>query len=180
MRAKQEGREGGRRISIPFGRQDATVFRKVMSAEDTIQAFVPVLRVALQMLGGPYGFGISYFDFDNARYVKTATEVSRDNSALMCNIRKHENALQVSLATNKAQDMAEVAAGLMGLSRARRRPLARREASRRKTQPRHRAQAVCCNCKRINAGSLRAVRKIAGHTIQLLIAKGGSCQVAIS
>ena len=82
--------------------------------------------------------------------MKTATEVSSDNSALMRNIRKHENALTASLATishsllwcarsfgeklpcegvigvqyddsivtdtaaEKAQDMAEVAAGLMG------------------------------------------------------------------
>ncbi|MDO4850200.1 MAG: hypothetical protein Q4B45_10590 [Coriobacteriia bacterium] len=44
------------------------------------------------------GLGINYFDFDNVGYVKTATEVSSDNSALMRNIRKHENALQGSIA----------------------------------------------------------------------------------
>lgn len=52
-------------------------------------------RIALQMLGDLTGFGIGYFDFDESHgYVRTATEVSSDNSALMRNIRRHENALQ--------------------------------------------------------------------------------------
>lgn len=154
----RDGDKGKRPISIPFGKQDCTVFRKIMSTEDTIQEFAPALRTAeqeralrvgLQMLGDLCGFGISYFDFDNSGYVKTATEVSSDNSALMRNIRRHENLLQVSLATvckavlgaarrmgedlpdegtitvsfddsiitdtqtEKTQDMAEVAAGLL-------------------------------------------------------------------
>ena len=97
----------GRKVSIPFGRQDCTVFRKVMSTEDTIQEFAPALRTdaqakalrcALQMLGDLCGFGISYFDFDAAGYVKTATEVSADNSALMRNIRRHEHALEGAIA----------------------------------------------------------------------------------
>ena len=47
------------------------------------------------MLGDLTGFGIGYFDLDESRgYVKTATEVSSDNSALMRNIRRHENALE--------------------------------------------------------------------------------------
>lgn len=71
-----QGTDGkGRRVSIPFGRQDCTVFRKVMSAEDTIQELAPALRTeaqtkalrtALQMLGDLTGFDISYFDFDGA------------------------------------------------------------------------------------------------------------------
>ncbi len=97
----------GKRVSIPFGKQDCTVFRKVMSTEDTIQDFAPALRtasqaeafrIALQMLGDLTGFGISYFDFDNTGYVKTATEVSSDNSALMRNIARHEHLLEGSLA----------------------------------------------------------------------------------
>ena len=97
-----------RRTPIPFGKQDCTVFRKVMSSDDVIQDFAPALRtnsqaeafrIALQMLGDLCGFGISYFDFDDSRgYVKTATEVSSDNSALMRNIARHEHALEVSLA----------------------------------------------------------------------------------
>lgn len=95
------------------------------------------------------GLGVNYFDTDNVEYVKTATEVSSDNSALMRNMRKNENALQGALAdvsravmaclrhmgvvlsdegdvtviyddsivqdtaSEKQQDMAEVAAGLM-------------------------------------------------------------------
>lgn len=99
----QEEDGHGRTVSIPFGRQDCTVFRKVMSTEDTIQEFAPALRTdaqakalrtALQMLGDLCGFGISYFDFDGAGYVKTATEVSSDNSALMRNIQRHEHVLE--------------------------------------------------------------------------------------
>jgi hypothetical protein len=93
--------------SIPFDKNDCTVFRKVMSTEDMIQEFAPALqtdaqtqtfRVALQMLGDLCGFGLTYFDIDSTGYVKTATEVSSDNSALMRNIRRHENVLQDSLA----------------------------------------------------------------------------------
>lgn len=97
----------GSRVSIPFGRQDCTVFRKVMSTEDTIHEFAPALRtedqarafrVALQTLGDLCGFGINYFDLENVGYVKTATEVSADNSALMRNIRRHEHALEGAIA----------------------------------------------------------------------------------
>lgn len=56
------------------------------------------LRLALQVLGDLTGLGINYFGFDNVGYVKTATEVSSDNSAPMRNIRKHENALQRPIA----------------------------------------------------------------------------------
>ena len=96
--------DGNKTVTIPFGRQDCTVFRKVMSTEDTIQEFAPALRtgsqieafrVSLQMLGDLCGFGIQYFDVSDSRgYIKTATEVSSDNSALMRNIRRHENALE--------------------------------------------------------------------------------------
>jgi A118 family predicted phage portal protein len=154
----QERTKDGKRIPIPFGKGDCTVFRKVMSTEDTIQEFAPALRteaqgqafrLALQVLGDLCGLGTNYFDLDNVGYVKTATEVSSDNSALMRNIRKNENALTGALVdvsravmacsrhmgvslpdeggvsvifddsivqdtvSEKQQDMAEVAAGLM-------------------------------------------------------------------
>jgi hypothetical protein len=96
--------DGNKNVTIPFGKQDCTVFRKVMSTEDTIQEFAPALRtnsqieafrVSLQLLGDLTGFGLNYFDMDEQRgYVKTATEVSSDNSALMRNIRRHENSLE--------------------------------------------------------------------------------------
>lgn len=93
----------GGRVSIPFGKGDCTVFRKVMSTEDTIHEFAPALRtedqarafrVALQTLGDLCGFGLDYFDLDKTGYLRTATEVSADNSALMRNIRRHERALE--------------------------------------------------------------------------------------
>ena len=96
--------DGNKNVTIPFGKQDCTVFRKIMSTEDTIQEFAPALRtssqveafrIALQMLGDLTGFGISYFDIEDSRgFIKTATEVSSDNSALMRNIRRHENSLE--------------------------------------------------------------------------------------
>ena len=97
----------GGRVSIPFGKADCTVFRKVMSTEDTIHEFAPALRtedqarafrVALQTLGDLCGFGLDYFDLDKTGYLRTATEVSADNSALMRNIRRHEHALEGALA----------------------------------------------------------------------------------
>ena len=100
-------RDGKKRVSIPFGKQDCTVFRKVMSTEDTIQEFAPALRtasqvealrIALQMLGDLCGFGLTYFDFDGKGYVRTATEVSSDNAALMRNIARHEHVLEQSIA----------------------------------------------------------------------------------
>ncbi|KUH59399.1 hypothetical protein AUL39_03530 [Tractidigestivibacter scatoligenes] len=103
----QDRAADGRRVPIPFGKGDCTVFRKVMSTEDTIQEFAPALRteaqgkafrLALQVLGDLCGLGTNYFDLDNVGYVKTATEVSSDNSALMRNIRKNESALQGALA----------------------------------------------------------------------------------
>lgn len=154
----QERTKDCRRVPIPFGKGDCTVFRKVMSTEDTIQEFAPALRteaqgkafrLALQVLGDLCGLGTNYFDLDNVGYVKTATEVSSDNSALMRNVRKNENALEGALAgvahallacarhmgeglpeegdvsviyddsivqdtaSEKRQDMDEVAAGLM-------------------------------------------------------------------
>lgn len=154
----QEKTPDGKRTPIPFGKGDCTVFRKVMSTEDTITEFAPTLRteaqskafrLALQVLGDLVGLGVDYFNTDDVGYVKTATEVSSDNSALMRNIRKNENSLQGALvnvsrtvmacerhmgkslpeegdvsiiyddsivqdtASEKQQDMVEVAAGFM-------------------------------------------------------------------
>lgn len=65
----------GGRVSIPFGKADCTVFRKVISTEDTIHEFALTLRteaqtrafrVALQTLGDLCGFGINYFDLETS------------------------------------------------------------------------------------------------------------------
>lgn len=66
----------------------------MLRTEDQAWAF----RVALQTLGDLCGFGINYFDLENVGYVKTATEVSADNSALMRNIQRHEHALEGAIA----------------------------------------------------------------------------------
>lgn len=150
--------EGGAK-SIPFGKSDCTFFRKLAGNGDLIKEFAPSLRTeqqvkayrtALQSLGDSTGFGLRYFDIDESGGIRTATEVSSDNSQLMRTIRMHENLLgdaiaQISravlhlartyldeslpesgtvtvnfddsiiqdTAAEKAQDMAEVAAGLM-------------------------------------------------------------------
>lgn len=90
-----------------------------MPAEGLIQEFAPTLRVeaqanafriSLQMLGDSTGFGIGYFDYDNLGYVKTATGVASDNSALLRNIRRHENDLEGALVG--------ISRAVMGMSRA--------------------------------------------------------------
>lgn len=109
----------GQNVPIPFGKGDCTVFRKVMSTEDTISEFAPALRtdaqnkalkLSLQVLGDLRGLDINYFDFNSVGYAKTATEVSADNSALMRNIKKHGNAL--------AGAVADVAHATMACARA--------------------------------------------------------------
>lgn len=85
----------------PFER----VFRKIRgnAAQDHIEVFSPDIRadalerafnVALAEFGDLTGFGQQYFKLDKAGGMKTATEVSSDNSALMRNIKKHENVLR--------------------------------------------------------------------------------------
>lgn len=99
--------QGGKAQPVPFGNDDNVIFRKVdaLDSED-ITVFAPQLRtqsqvegyrMALQSLGDLTGFGLKYFDVDSSGGMKTATEVSSDNSALMRNIRKHENLLEGSI-----------------------------------------------------------------------------------
>lgn len=100
-------RKDGKAAAIPFGKDDCTVYRRVQSTDDVIQTFAPqmrtetqksALRTALQSLGDICGFGSQYFDVDKAGGLKTATEVSADNSALMRNVKKHENLLEGAIA----------------------------------------------------------------------------------
>ena len=104
----KESSGAGKKVAFPFGKNDCIAFRKIMSTEDIIQDLAPALRmgsqveafrIALQMLGDLFGFGAMYFDFDNSGYVKTATEVASDSSALMRNIARHELALEQSIAS---------------------------------------------------------------------------------
>ena len=97
----------GKKMAIPFGRDDDVIYRKVSTTDDNIDFFAPALRTeqqvkayrtAWQTLGDLCGFGLKYFDVDESGGLKTATEVTSDNSALMRNIRKHENLLARGLA----------------------------------------------------------------------------------
>jgi len=105
---KQPDGEGGTTV-IPFGKDDV-IFRKLTSSkEDLIETFAPNLRTeaqlnayhaAWQTLGDLTGFGIDYFSVNTGRRgLRTATEVSADNSALMRNIHKHENILEDAIAS---------------------------------------------------------------------------------
>ncbi len=94
------------RQPLPFG-SDNTVFRKLLSSNDLVETFAPAMRteqqveayrLALQTMGDLCGFGISYFDTDKSGGIKTATEVSSENAALMRNVRRHENLLAGAIA----------------------------------------------------------------------------------
>lgn len=91
----------GKFIPIAKGKK-SRMFRKLIgqAGKDLYEVFSPQMRidpireafnVALSQLGDLCGFGQNYFVLDKAGGLKTATEVSSDNSALMRNIRKHEH-----------------------------------------------------------------------------------------
>lgn len=98
----EEGNKTFHKNALPFGK-DNTIFRKVSSTEDLISVFAPAMRTeeqlkayrnALQTMGDGCGFGLTYFDIDTSGGIRTATQVSTDNSQLMRNIRKHENRIE--------------------------------------------------------------------------------------
>ena len=97
--------EGGAKRAVPFGEREQRLYRITESPVTDAgrpYAFAPAMRTssihevyadACAALGDECGFGSQYFRPDKAGGLKTATEVSADNSALMRNIRNHENAL---------------------------------------------------------------------------------------
>ncbi len=97
--------EDGNKRPVPFGNREQRLYRLTTSSitdEGKPYAFAPQMRTsaihevyadACAALGDECGFGSQYFQPDKASGLKTATEVSADNSALMRNIRNHENAL---------------------------------------------------------------------------------------
>lgn len=101
---RQAGADGKMR-AVPFGDQEQRLYRITSGStidEGKPYAFAPAMRTssiyetyaaACAALGDECGFGSQYFQPDKAGGLKTATEVSADNSALMRNIRNHENAL---------------------------------------------------------------------------------------
>lgn len=97
--------EGGKKRPVPFGNREQRLYRLTSASigeEGKPYAFAPQMRTsaihdvyadACAALGDECGFGAQYFQPDKSGGLKTATEVSADNSALMRNIRNHENAL---------------------------------------------------------------------------------------
>ena len=100
-----ETEEDGSKRAVPFGSREQRLYRLTSASigeEGKPYAFAPAMRTdaihgvyadACAALGDQCGFGSQYFKPDKAGGLKTATEVSADNSALMRNIRNHENAL---------------------------------------------------------------------------------------
>lgn len=91
--------------AVPTGMTDDMLYRKVAgtTAQNYIEVFSPNMRItpirealdtALAQLGDCCGFGQEYFKLGKNGGLKTATEVVTDNSALMRNIRKHENVIR--------------------------------------------------------------------------------------
>ena len=97
--------EEGNKRPVPFGEREQRLYRLTESPVTEAGkpfAFAPAMRTesihkvyadACAALGDECGFGSQYFQPDKSGGLKTATEVSADNSALMRNIRNHENAL---------------------------------------------------------------------------------------
>lgn len=94
----------GRYVPVPLGEGDRKfVTLAGESGKNLYEVYSPAIRtgplrealeVALSEFGDQCGFGKDYFALDKGGGLRTATEVSSDNSALMRNIRKHENELR--------------------------------------------------------------------------------------
>ena len=103
----QRDSESGALKPVPMDPEDVWVVKlDTIAAESMYEVYSPRIRaaelaealnVALAELGDLTGFGQDYFRYDKGGGLKTATEVSADNSAFMRNIRKHENELRPQL-----------------------------------------------------------------------------------
>lgn len=92
--------DNGKKIVVPLAPEE-TVIRTISgsSGDDLLKTFQPnvrsdslarMLNEAKAQLGDLTGFGTSYFQSEKSGGLKTATEVSSDNSALMRNLANHE------------------------------------------------------------------------------------------
>lgn len=99
--------ENGKAVPIPMSPEN-TVIRKtasnglnqmyeVFSPQIRIDPLISALNVSLAEIGDLTGFGANYFRFNKDGSVKTAREVSSDNSAFARNIKRHENDLKPQL-----------------------------------------------------------------------------------
>ena len=99
--------ESGKARPVPMSPDDLVIMKlDTVASDEMYEVFSPAIRtaqlaealnVALSQLGDLTGFGQDYFRYDKSGGLKTATEVSADNSAFMRNIRKHENELRPQL-----------------------------------------------------------------------------------
>lgn len=106
-----------------FGEADDIIFRMKAGEEGKqINVVQPDLKVSentdaintgLKELSLLCGFGNGYFSWDAHTGIKTATEVSADNSILARSIKKHENALRKSI-IRIVKGMAGVCRGVLG------------------------------------------------------------------
>ena len=102
-----EAGEDGIMRAVPMDPDDLWVVKlDTATADEMYEVFSPTIRttqlaealnVGLAELGDLTGFGQDYFRYDKRSGLRTATEVSADNSAFMRNIRKHENELRPQL-----------------------------------------------------------------------------------
>ena len=99
--------DNGRPLPIPMS-PDAAIIHKVNGngVQEWLETFQPEIRVdklnvalnvALAELGALCGFGPNYLRFDKDGGLKTAKEVSSDNSTFARNLRKHENEIEPAL-----------------------------------------------------------------------------------
>lgn len=99
----------GKAVPVPKNEADRK-FRKLegQDGSNLYEVYSPNIRtepirqafdVALAEFGDLTGFGQNYFTLDKTGGLKTATEVASDNSALMRNVKKHENSIRKSIQT---------------------------------------------------------------------------------
>ncbi|MEG2932729.1 MAG: phage portal protein [Gordonibacter sp.] len=106
-----------------FGEADDIIFRVKAGEEGKqINVIQPDLKVSentdaintgLKELSLLCGFGNGYFSWDAHTGIKTATEVSADNSILARSIKKHENGIRKSI-IRIVRGMAGVCRGVLG------------------------------------------------------------------
>lgn len=99
--------EDGSYRAVPMDPDDIYVVKlDTVSADAMYEVFSPTIRtaqladaldVALSELGDLTGFGQNYFRMSKDGGMKTAREVTSDNSAFARNIKKHENELRPQL-----------------------------------------------------------------------------------
>ncbi|MHB1323979.1 MAG: phage portal protein [Coriobacteriia bacterium] len=97
--------------------QDQQLFRKaeVDAGGSLVEEYNPDLRVeenrlalrtGFEVLGARCGLGADYFALEGVSGVKTATEVSAEDSDLFRNVRKHENSIAPAIQTIVAAALA--------------------------------------------------------------------------